>query len=110
MWKKILKFLLWMLIFALVAAAVTGIVLFLGKELEDALVVNAIVFGTWLLIWIIRRIYVRLRARAQAAACRRQAAGGPVAPCGPHAGDRAIRGASARARLPPPCSSRLSKN
>lgn len=66
MWKKILKFLLWMLIFALVAAAVTGIVLFLGKEIEDALVVNAIVFGTWLLIWIIRRIYVRLRARAQA--------------------------------------------
>ncbi|MBW3567844.1 MAG: hypothetical protein KY410_07805, partial [Proteobacteria bacterium] len=66
MWKKILKFLLWLLIFALVAAAVTGIVLFLGKEIEDALVVNVIVFGTWFVIWIIRRTYVRLRARAQA--------------------------------------------
>jgi len=66
MWKKILKFLLWLLIFTLVAAAVTGIVLFLGKEIEDALVVNAIVFGTWFVIWMIRRLYVRLRARAQA--------------------------------------------
>ncbi|HEX7048201.1 MAG TPA: type VI secretion protein IcmF/TssM N-terminal domain-containing protein [Gammaproteobacteria bacterium] len=66
MWKKILKFLLWLLIFALVAAAVTGIVLYLGKTIADALVVNAIVFGTWFVIWLIRRIYVRLRARAQA--------------------------------------------
>ncbi|HEX7030853.1 MAG TPA: type VI secretion protein IcmF/TssM N-terminal domain-containing protein [Gammaproteobacteria bacterium] len=66
MLKKVLKFLLWLLIFALVAAAVTGIVLYLGKTVEDALVVNGIVFGAWFLIWLIRRIYVRLRARAQA--------------------------------------------
>lgn len=66
MWKSILKFLLWLLIAALVAAATTGIVLYLGKSIDEALVVNAIVFGTWFVIWLIRRLYVRIRARMQA--------------------------------------------
>ena len=65
MLKSILKFLLWVLVVALVCAAVIGWFLWKGKPLADALLVLAALAVLVVLFLIIRRLIVRHRAKKQ---------------------------------------------
>ena len=65
MLKSILKFLLWLLVIALVCAAVIGYFLWKGKPLGDALLVLAALAAIVVLFLVIRRLWVRHRAKKQ---------------------------------------------
>ena len=65
MLKSILKFLLWLLVIALVCGAVIGYFLWKGKPLGDALLVLAALAIILVLFLVIRRLWVRHRAKKQ---------------------------------------------
>ncbi|HET7174394.1 MAG TPA: type VI secretion protein IcmF/TssM N-terminal domain-containing protein [Gammaproteobacteria bacterium] len=65
MLKSILKFLLWLLVIALVCAAVIGYFLWKGKPLGDALLVLAALAIIVVLFLLIRRLWIRHRAKKQ---------------------------------------------
>src|SRR5690348_14128849 len=65
MLKSILKFLLWLLVIALVCGAVIGYFLWKGKPLGDALLVLAALAVIVVLFLVIRRLWVRHRAKKQ---------------------------------------------
>ncbi len=65
MLKSILKFLLWVLVIALVCAAVIGYYLWKGKPLGQALLLLAALAVVVVLFLVIRRLWVRHRAKKQ---------------------------------------------
>lgn len=65
MFKKFLKFLLYVLVISLVAGAVIAVFLLLGKPLEQALVVVGVLFALWLMYVVIRKLIIRARAKQQ---------------------------------------------
>ncbi|HET7649522.1 MAG TPA: type VI secretion protein IcmF/TssM N-terminal domain-containing protein [Gammaproteobacteria bacterium] len=65
MLKKLLKFLLWLLLIALVCAGVIGYYLWKQKPLQDALLVLAGLAVFVVLFLVVRRIIVRWRAKRQ---------------------------------------------
>ncbi len=65
MLRKFFKFLLYLLIAAAVAALVIGGFLYMGRPLEEALMILGALFGFIALVVIVRRLIIRFRARAQ---------------------------------------------
>jgi type VI secretion system protein ImpL len=65
MFKKILKFLLYLLIALLIAAMVIIGFVFLKLPIEDAFVTIGIIFAAIIGVILIRKLYVRYRARSQ---------------------------------------------
>ena len=65
MLKSILKFLLWLLVIALVCAAVIGFYIWKGWPLANALLVLAAIAVVFVLFLLIRRLWVRHRAKKQ---------------------------------------------
>ena len=65
MLKKFLKFLLYLFIIALVSALVIVGFIMLGQPLELALITLGVIFGTFFLIVLLRKAYIRYRARSQ---------------------------------------------
>lgn len=63
--KKFFTFLLYVFIILLIAGIVFGVAILLGKPLEMAAVVFAIILGSWLLFVLVRKLIVRYRAKAQ---------------------------------------------
>ncbi len=65
MWKKTLKFLMWLVIIALISGIVIGVTILLGRPTLEGVYALAVIFGIWLLIIIIRKLIIRMRAKAQ---------------------------------------------
>ncbi|HEX6549457.1 MAG TPA: type VI secretion protein IcmF/TssM N-terminal domain-containing protein, partial [Gammaproteobacteria bacterium] len=65
MLKKLFKFLLWLLLIAVVCAAVIGYYLWKDKPLQDALLVLAGIAVFVVLFLVVRRLVVRWRAKRQ---------------------------------------------
>ncbi len=63
--KTFLKFLLWTFVVLLISAVVMSVTYLLERPLTDGLYALAAIFGIWIAIIIIRKIIIRLRARAQ---------------------------------------------
>jgi len=65
MWKKILKFFLYLLIIALISGVVIGGFLALGRPIDEALLALAVIFGIWITFIVVRKLIIRYRAKAQ---------------------------------------------
>ena len=65
MLRSILKFLFYLLIFGLLSAGVIAGFLFFQRPLEEALIVLAVLFGSTITIVLVRKLIIRMRARAQ---------------------------------------------
>lgn len=65
MWKKILKFLLYVLIIGSISALVIGAFVLLELPIESAFITLAVIFGVFFTVLILRKIYIRIKARAQ---------------------------------------------
>jgi len=65
MWKKILKFFLYLLIIALISGVVIGGFLFLGRSIEEAAFALLVIFGIWISIVVVRKLIIRYRAKEQ---------------------------------------------
>lgn len=65
MFKKFLKFLLYVLVIALISGAVIAGFLVMGKPLEQALIVVGVLLALWFLYVIIRKLIIRARAKQQ---------------------------------------------
>jgi len=65
MWKKILKFFLYLLIITLISGVVIGGFLFLDRTIEEAVLALVVIFGIWITIIVVRKLIIRYRAKEQ---------------------------------------------
>jgi len=63
--KKFFTFLLYVFIILLIAGIVFGVAILLGKPLETAAIIFALIMAVWLLFVLIRKLIVRYRAKKQ---------------------------------------------
>lgn len=63
--KTFFTILLYIFVILLIGAIVFGVTLLLGKPLETGAIIYGLILGTWLLIILVRKLYIRMRARAQ---------------------------------------------
>ena len=63
--KTFLKVLMWIFVIALISAVVLSVNYLLEQPLETGLFILGIIFGLWLTFIIVRKIIVRIRAKAQ---------------------------------------------
>ncbi|MBL1275608.1 MAG: hypothetical protein COB30_005945 [Ectothiorhodospiraceae bacterium] len=65
MWKKILKFLMWLFIIALISGIVIGATILMGRPIIEGAYALGAIFGIWFLVIVIRKLIIRMRAKAQ---------------------------------------------
>jgi len=63
--KTFFTVLLYVFVILLIGAIVFGVAILLGKPLEMAAIVYGLILGSWLLFILLRKLYIRMRARAQ---------------------------------------------